>query len=118
MPMRFSSPHDRIAVFAEMARVLRPGGRFLFTADESDDPDRPAAVPDWAPIIERGGLSVVTREEIPNWAAQLKEMYDAWMANIDALRAGLGDEVGRRPGGRGAHRRTNVVAPHGGDVHS
>jgi len=84
---------DRIAVFAEMARVLRPGGRFLFTADESDDPDRPAAVPDWAPIIERGGLSVVAREQIPNWAAQLKAMYDAWMENIDALRAELGDEV-------------------------
>jgi ubiquinone/menaquinone biosynthesis C-methylase UbiE len=84
---------DRIAVFAEMARVLRPGGRFLFTADESDEPDRPAAVPDWAPIIERGGLSVVTREEIPNWAAQLKAMYDAWIENIDALRAGLGDAV-------------------------
>jgi ubiquinone/menaquinone biosynthesis C-methylase UbiE len=84
---------DRIAVFAEMARVLRPGGRFLFTADESDDPDRPAAVPDWAPIIERGGLSVVAREQIPNWAAQLQAMYDAWMENIDALRAELGDEV-------------------------
>jgi ubiquinone/menaquinone biosynthesis C-methylase UbiE len=83
---------DRIAVFAEMTRVLRPGGRFLFTADESDDPDRPAAVPDWAPIIERGGLGVVTREEIPDWAAQIKRMYDAWLDNIDALRAELGDE--------------------------
>jgi ubiquinone/menaquinone biosynthesis C-methylase UbiE len=82
---------DRVAVFAEMARVLRPGARFLFTADESDDPDRPRAVPDWAPIIERGGLSVVTREAIPNWAAQLQELYDAWIENIDALRAELGD---------------------------
>jgi ubiquinone/menaquinone biosynthesis C-methylase UbiE len=83
---------DRIAVFAEMARVLRPDGRFLFTADETDDLDRPAAVPDWAPIIERGGLGVVSCEEIPNWAAQLKEMYDAWVENIDALRPELGDE--------------------------
>jgi hypothetical protein len=36
---------------------------------------------------------VVAREQIPNWATQLKEMYDAWMENIDALRAGLGDDV-------------------------
>jgi ubiquinone/menaquinone biosynthesis C-methylase UbiE len=83
---------DRIAVFADMARVLRPGGRFLFTASESDDPDRAGAVPDWAPIIERGGLGVVTREEIPNWATQLKRMYDAWVENIDVLRAESGDE--------------------------
>ena len=42
--------------------------------------------------LNGAGSSVVTREEIPNWAAQLKEMYDAWMENIDALRAELGDE--------------------------
>jgi SAM-dependent methyltransferase len=83
---------DRIAVFAEIARVLRPGGRFVFTADESDDPDRPGAVPDWAPIVEHGGLAVVAREEVPNWAAQLQGMYDAWIADIDVLRAELGDE--------------------------
>lgn len=83
---------DRVAVFAEMARVLRPGGRFLFTADESDEPDRAGAVPDWGPIIERGGLAVVAREEIPNWSSQLNGMYDAWVENIDVLRAELGDE--------------------------
>lgn len=82
---------DRIAVFAEVARVLRPGGRFLFTASESADAERPGAVPDWGPIIERGGLGVVTREEIRNWAAQLKGMYDAWVQNIDVLRVELGD---------------------------
>jgi len=72
--------------------VLRPGGRFLFTADESDDAERSGSVPDWAPIIERGGLAVVAREEIPDWAAQLQSMYDSWVANIDELRAELGDE--------------------------
>ena len=83
---------DGIAVFAEMARVLKPGGRFLFTASESDNPDSSTAVPDWAPIIELGGLAVVMREEVPNWATQIKRMYDAWLENIDALRAELGDQ--------------------------
>lgn len=84
---------DRIAVFAEVARILRPGARFVFTADEEPVADhRPAAVPDWTPIVELGGLRVVARHAIPNWAAQLSAMYDAWLANIDALRAELGDE--------------------------
>ena len=81
---------DRVAVFAEMTRVLRPGARFVFTADE-ERTDRPAAVPDWSPIVERGGLVVVAREEIPQWAEQLSAMYAAWLANIDELRAELGD---------------------------
>jgi ubiquinone/menaquinone biosynthesis C-methylase UbiE len=83
---------DRIAVFAEMARVLRPGGRFVFTADESDDPDREMAVPDWRPIISAGGLSVVSRQEIPHWSDDLKRMYDGWLANVDALRENLDAE--------------------------
>jgi ubiquinone/menaquinone biosynthesis C-methylase UbiE len=83
---------DRTAVFAEAARVLRPGGRFLFTADENDSPDSSMAVPDWSPIVELSGLGVVSREEIPNWAAQINQMYDAWVESIDALRAELGDE--------------------------
>jgi ubiquinone/menaquinone biosynthesis C-methylase UbiE len=82
---------DRIAVFAEVARVLRPGARFLFTADE-DQRDIPSAVPDWAPLIERGGLSVVERAEIPNWATDLSAMYAAWLSNIDALRADMGNQ--------------------------
>jgi ubiquinone/menaquinone biosynthesis C-methylase UbiE len=83
---------DRVAVFAEMARILRPGGRFVFTADESDDPDRNAAVPDWAPIIRAGGLSVVSRVEIPHWREDLQRMYDGWLNNVDALRENLDEE--------------------------
>ena len=83
---------DRVAVFAEMTRVLRSGARFVFTADESEDPGRPAAVPDWAPIVEAGGLIVESREEIPHWREDLQGMYDTWIANIDEVRRTLGDE--------------------------
>jgi ubiquinone/menaquinone biosynthesis C-methylase UbiE len=83
---------DRVAVFTEMARILRPGGRFVFTADESDDPERDSAVPDWGPIIRAGGLSVVGRVEIPHWREDLQRMYDTWLANIDELRKGLDEE--------------------------
>jgi ubiquinone/menaquinone biosynthesis C-methylase UbiE len=83
---------DRVAVFAEMTRVLRPGARFVFTADESADPARPAAVPDWAPIAEAGGLIVDSREEIPHWREGLQRTYDTWTASIDEVRRSLGDE--------------------------
>jgi ubiquinone/menaquinone biosynthesis C-methylase UbiE len=83
---------DRVAVFTEMARILRPGKRFVFTADESDDPDRDRAVPDWGPIIRAGGLHVVSRVEIPDWHADLQRMYDGWLNNIDELRESLDEE--------------------------
>lgn len=83
---------ERVAVFAEMTRVLRLGARFMFTADESEDPGRPAAVPDWAPIVEAGGLIVESREEIPRWRENLQGMYDSWLASIDEIRRTLGDE--------------------------
>jgi ubiquinone/menaquinone biosynthesis C-methylase UbiE len=83
---------DRVAVFAEIARVLVPGGRFMFTADESDEAQRPRAVRDWAPIIRAGGLEVVSREEIPHWAQELQATYSAWIDKIEDIRAALGDE--------------------------
>jgi SAM-dependent methyltransferase len=83
---------DRVAVFTEMTRVLRPGARFVFTADESADPGYPSAVPDWAPLVEAGGLVVESREEIPHWREDLQRMYGTWIASIDEVRRSLGDE--------------------------
>jgi SAM-dependent methyltransferase len=83
---------DRIAVFSEVARILRPGGRFMFTADECSDESRPSAVPDWSPLVAAGGLDVVSREEIPHFGADLARMYEVWLANIDEIRATLGEE--------------------------
>jgi ubiquinone/menaquinone biosynthesis C-methylase UbiE len=82
---------DRVAAMGEAARVLKRGGRFVFTADESSD-ERPAAVPDWQPIIEAGGLILERKEQIPRFAEYLGRMYELWLANEGALRAELGDE--------------------------
>jgi ubiquinone/menaquinone biosynthesis C-methylase UbiE len=60
------------AAFREMARILRPGGRLVFTAFElerervhglavlGDDP-----VDDFRPLLEAEGLSVERYEEVP-----------------------------------------------------
>jgi ubiquinone/menaquinone biosynthesis C-methylase UbiE len=85
---------DRIAAFAEVARILRPGGRFVFTADE-DDSDRRSGVPDWSPIALAGGMVIERKEEVPRFAEQLQRMYSLWLDNLDALRAELGEEAAR-----------------------
>ncbi len=82
---------DRIAAVREAARILRPGGRYAFTADESDD-GRPRSVPDWHPIIEAGGLEVVSRIEIPKWSEQLARLYEVWLENLDAVQETLGED--------------------------
>jgi ubiquinone/menaquinone biosynthesis C-methylase UbiE len=82
---------DRIAAVQEVRRILRPGGRYVFTADEAAD-GRPMAVPDWRPIIEAGGLEVVERIEVPLWRDQLARTYQLWLENLDEIRAQLGEE--------------------------
>jgi ubiquinone/menaquinone biosynthesis C-methylase UbiE len=84
---------DRVAVFTEVARILRPGGRFVFTCDEDDRSERRSAVPDWTPLAEAGGLVVERKEEVPRFAEQLQRMYDLWLEHIDEIRAEMGDEV-------------------------
>lgn len=83
---------DRVAAFTEVARILHIGGRFVFTADESDDAARERAVPDWGPIVRAGGLQVVSRVEIPHWHEDLHRMYHTWLNNIDELRESLDEE--------------------------
>ena len=91
---------DRVAAFAEAARILKPGGRFVFTCmeDRSEDDTSRArvsrhGVPDWTPILEAGGLQIERKEEIPRFVQQLQRMYALWLANLDAIRCEHGDEA-------------------------
>lgn len=82
---------DRIAALREVNRLLRPGGRYAFTAGETDTPTRPAHVPDWTPLLEAAGLEAESKEEVPRFAAQLGRMYALWLEHLDELRAEIGD---------------------------
>lgn len=62
---------DIDAVMAEVARVLRPGARFAFTAREQHAASATfgsPARPDYRPPLRAAGLVIETYEETPQWA--------------------------------------------------
>jgi ubiquinone/menaquinone biosynthesis C-methylase UbiE len=82
---------DRIAALSEVRRLLRPGGRYVFTGPETDTPTRPSQVSDWTPLLTAAGLELENKEEVPRFAEQLKRMYALWLEHLDELRADLGE---------------------------
>jgi SAM-dependent methyltransferase len=81
---------DRIAALSEICRILRPGGRFVFTADEMIEAQQTSDVTDWTQLISAAGLEVESKDEIPRAAEQHSTLYQLWLANLDALRADIG----------------------------
>jgi SAM-dependent methyltransferase len=87
---------DKTKAFAEVARVLRRGGRFAFVAFELE-PERVAGlpfwndpVPDYRPCLESVGFEIVHYEQIPNWLDQVTAGFGAILAQRDELEAELG----------------------------
>jgi SAM-dependent methyltransferase len=88
---------DKQAAFAEAARVLKPGARFVYTAFELN-PEGVAGQPvigadptdDFRPSMEAAGFTVVTYEETPGWKERLYGAYSAVQDQQEALRAEMG----------------------------
>lgn len=93
---------DKAAAMAEAARILRPGGRFVFT-DFELDPERAAnlpflavdAVDDYRPVLRNAGFSVEVYEQVSGWP---EPMTAAYSAVIDAKET-LTHEMGEAPVG-------------------
>jgi ubiquinone/menaquinone biosynthesis C-methylase UbiE len=91
---------DKRATFDEIARVLRPGGRLVFTAFELD-PSRAAGLPvlgedptaDYSDVLREAGLRVETYQETPGWKQHLEGAYTAVVEADGVLRAEMGDEA-------------------------
>jgi SAM-dependent methyltransferase len=90
---------DKTAALTEVARIIRPGGRFAFVAFELD-PDRVAglpfwedAVPDYRPLLEEVGFDINEYSQIPHWPDQVKAGFGAILAQQDALEVELGEEA-------------------------
>jgi SAM-dependent methyltransferase len=91
---------DKRASFREVARVVAPRGRLVFTAFELE-PARVAGLPvlgddpiaDYAPLLRDAGFEVEIYEETPNWKVRLEEAYSAVLAAEEALRPEMGDRA-------------------------
>jgi SAM-dependent methyltransferase len=82
---------DRAAAFAEVHRILRPGGRFVFTcAEDTITPERPNAIESWEPLLVEAGLRQVARLTVDGWFEQWQRLYALWLAHEDELRAAIG----------------------------
>lgn len=88
---------DKTKALAEIARILRPGGRSAFVAFELDA-DRIAGFPVWQdpvgdyrPLLEQTGFDVLRYEEIPNWQAQVAAGFGAIVDQREDLEAELGE---------------------------
>lgn len=83
---------------AEVARILHPGGRFVFTAYELD-PERAAGLPilgadivdDYRPVLEKAGFAVTTYERVSGWPEPMTAIYSAVVEAKDALTQEMGE---------------------------
>lgn len=89
---------DKRAAMTEAARILRPGGRFVFTAFELD-PVRVAGLPvlgadpvdDYRPLLAAAGFSIESYEETPGWPEPMRTAYQALLDAKDQLRLEMGE---------------------------
>ncbi len=89
---------SKAAALAEAARILRPGGRLVFTAYELE-PSRAAnvlvlnvdPVEDYRPLLMNTGFSVTAYEEVPGWPEPMTTAYSAIVNARSALVAEMGE---------------------------
>lgn len=88
---------DKRAAFAEAARILRPGARFVFTAFELE-PSRADGLPvfgadtvdDYRPVLSEAGFTVDAYEAVPGWPEPMTKTYSALVAAAPALTQEMG----------------------------
>jgi len=89
---------DKQAAMAEAARILRPGGRFVFTAYELD-PERAAGLPvlgadpvdDYRGPLAKAGFSVDIYEQVSGWPEPMTTTYSAVLNAKEPLTQEVGE---------------------------
>ena len=89
---------DKQAAMSEAARILRLGGRFVFTVYELDR-ERAADLPilgsdpvgDYRPLLARAGFSVESYEEVAGWPEPMTATYSTLLGEREALTAEMGE---------------------------
>jgi ubiquinone/menaquinone biosynthesis C-methylase UbiE len=88
---------DKRAGLQEAARILRPGGRFVFTAFEVA-PQRVEGLPvlgvdpvaDYGPLLEEAGFAVESYEETGGWAERVHATFKAVVEAMPVLMSEMG----------------------------
>jgi SAM-dependent methyltransferase len=91
---------DKSKAIAEMARILRPGGRLAFVAFELDA-ERIAGVPDvwqdpvgdYRPLLERNGFTIHRYEQLTGWRDQVAAGFGAVVAAQETLAVEMGPDA-------------------------
>jgi SAM-dependent methyltransferase len=88
---------DKTKALGEIARILRPGGRFALVAFELDA-ERSAMLPVWVDpvgdyrsVLDATGFDVVIYEQLPRWREQVTAGFGAVVEEREALAAELGE---------------------------
>ena len=86
---------DRDAALRELARILRPGARAVFTAVERlpGHPRYDPREPSWYERLSRAGLEVEHELDRPEEPELWVKLYDLWHQHEAELRAEIGDEA-------------------------
>jgi hypothetical protein len=99
---------DRAAAASELRRIVRPGGRVMFTSwDYHSQPvGRPPQVNDHRPLLSDSGFDVLAYDETDDWQRRLAETAAGLMENVEELAAESGvDVAGVRASIEEMHRR-------------